>query len=166
MAKVLFIGTKDLIRYTPIAGSIDRDKVIHYIEIAQDIHIQQILGTDLLNKLIADVQGSSLSGVYLEIMNLVKPCLSHYAFMEYLPFSMYSITNKGVYKHASENSDAVPAEEIDRLTEQARDKGNYYAARITDYLEHNSHQVPEYLSNTEEDINPIRNAHRFGGWQI
>ena len=51
MAKALFITVIDLKRKSIIDGNLDADKVIQFIEVAQDTHIQNYLGTDLYNKL-------------------------------------------------------------------------------------------------------------------
>ena len=51
MAKVLFISRNDLVKNTIIDGNVQADKLMHFIEIAQTIHIQNYLGTDLYNKL-------------------------------------------------------------------------------------------------------------------
>ena len=51
MAEVLLISNKDLVKFTALNGNIDESKTIHFIKIAQDIYIQQYLGSNLLNKL-------------------------------------------------------------------------------------------------------------------
>lgn len=165
MAKVLLIGRKELVRYTPLSGNIDTDKIIQYIEIAQDIHIQALLGTDLLEKLQADVAASTIDANYQKVLDLVKPVLAQYAFVEYLPFSMYQVSNKGVFKHTSEASEGINHSELVNLKESSRDTAQYYAKRLVDYLCAKSHLYPEYTSNTEEDVNPSRRS-PFGGWQI
>ena len=43
----LFIETGDLKRMTILDGNVDTDKFINYIKIAQEIHIQNYLGTKL-----------------------------------------------------------------------------------------------------------------------
>ena len=55
MAKVLFISNKDLKRYSILNGNTDPDKFLQYIEIAEEIHIQNYLGTKLFNKLKSDI---------------------------------------------------------------------------------------------------------------
>lgn len=165
MSKVLFIGRKDLVRYTPLSGNLDVDKVIQYIEIAQDVHVQQLTGTDLYNKLMADIQAQTITGVYSTIWDMIKPILAHYSLLEYLPFAQYTIGNKGVFKHTSENADVAEHKDIAMMVEKSRDTAQFYAKRLVDYLNHNSELVPEYLSNTEEDIRPNR-KNPFGGWQI
>lgn len=165
MSKALLIGRKELVRYTPLSGNIDTDKIIQYIEIAQDIHLQQILGTDLLEKIQADIISSAPAGIYLEVANLAKPVLAHYSFMEFLPFAQYIIGNKGLFKHTSENATEASQSDVNAMKEKSRDTAQFYAQRLIDFLCANSDQIPEYTSNTEEDMNP-RRPRPFGGWQI
>ena len=49
--KALFITADDLKRYSVLSGNLDVNKFMQYIEIAQDIHIQGYLGTDLYDKI-------------------------------------------------------------------------------------------------------------------
>ena len=51
MATALFIKRSDLVKNTIMSGSVDTDKFIQYIKIAQQIHIRNYLGTDLYNKI-------------------------------------------------------------------------------------------------------------------
>ena len=50
MATALFIKPIDLKRNSIIDGSVDVDKFIGFVKIAQQIHIRNYLGTDLYNK--------------------------------------------------------------------------------------------------------------------
>ena len=50
MAYALLISTEDVKRFTILNGNLDVDDFIQYIKIAQDITIQNYLGTDLYNK--------------------------------------------------------------------------------------------------------------------
>src|SRR5210317_1426866 len=100
MAIALFITRTDLVRNSILDGNVDTDKFIQFIKIAQEIHIKNYLGTDLYNKISADIIAGTLSGDYLSLVNsYVQPMLIHFAMMEYLPFAAYTIANGGVYKH-------------------------------------------------------------------
>ena len=78
MAEALLIQPIDLKRFTFVDGNLDSDKLLQFVKIAQDIHIQSYLGTDLLNKLKADVTAGTLTGVYLTLLDTyVKPMLIH-----------------------------------------------------------------------------------------
>ena len=48
--KALFITINDLKRKSIIDGNVDADKLIQFIEVAQDTHIQNYLGGKLYNR--------------------------------------------------------------------------------------------------------------------
>jgi hypothetical protein len=155
MAKVLLISNKDLVKFTALNGSIDPDKTIHFISIAQDIYLQQYLGSKLLTKLLTDTASNTLTTDYSDLINIyLKPMLIHFSAVEMYPFIAYSISNKGVYKHSAENSEVVSKNEVDYLVEKERVIAENYAQRFLDYMQFNYTLFPEYLSGINNDINP------------
>ena len=123
MAKALLISRQDAIRFTNMNGNIDTDKFIQYVSIAQDIHIQSMLGTKLLEKIQAEIIAGTLADPYLSLLTTyIKPCLIHFAMVEYLPFAAYTVANKGVYKHGAENSETVSKEESRFYRLKSKDK--------------------------------------------
>ncbi len=166
MAQALLISRKDIVKFTAMNGNVDTDKFIQFVKIAQDIHIQNYLGTDLLNKIETDILASSLSGSYLTLVtDYVKPMLIHWAMVEYLPFAAYTVANKGVYKHTSENASNVDKTEIDFLIEKERNLAQYYTDRFISYMSFNNDSFPEYNSNSNEDVYPDKDA-SFEGWVL
>ena len=166
MAQALLISRKDIVKFTALNGNVDTDKFIQFVKIAQDIHIQNYLGTDLLNKIEADIIASSLSGNYLSLVtDYVKPMLIHWAMVEYLPFAAYTLANKGVFKHSSENATNVDKNEIDFLIEKERNLAQYYTDRFISYMSFNNDSFPEYNSNSNEDVYPDKDA-SFEGWVL
>jgi hypothetical protein len=166
MAEVLLIERADIVKYTPLDGNTDTDKFIQFIKIAQDIHIQNYLGTDLLNRLKSDIEAGTLSGVYLDLLNnYVKQMLIHWAMVEYLPFSAYTVANKGVFKHTAESSETVQKNEVDFLIEKQRITAENYSQRFVDYMSFNSSSFPEYHTNSGADVYPISNTN-IGGWYL
>ena len=167
MAEGLMITRADLVKFTSVNGNLDDDKFLQYIKIAQDIHIQNYLGTDLFDKIKSDIQGGTLAGDYLTLVtSYVKPMLIHWAMVEYLPFAAYTIANKGVFKHTSENATNVEKDEVDFLIEKERNLAQYYTDRFIDYMSINaSSKFPEYYTNDSQDVSPDREAD-FGGWVL
>mgnify|MGYP000975464961 FL=1 len=166
MAQALLISRKDIVKFTAMNGNVDTDKFIQFIKIAQDIHIQNYLGTDLLNKIESDIIASSLTGSYLTLVtDYVKPMLIHWAMVEYLPFAAYTVANKGVFKHSSENATNVDKVEIDFLIEKERNLAQYYTDRFVSYMSFNNDSFPEYNSNSNEDVYPDKDA-SFEGWVL
>jgi len=166
MAEALFITRDDIVRYTALNGNVDTDKFIQFIKIAQDIHIQNYLGTKLFQKLQADVIAGTLAGNYQTLVTTyVKPMLIHWGMVEYLPFAAYTIANKGVYKHSSENSENVDKNEVDYLLEKERSIAQNYTQRFIDYMAFNQTLFPEYRSNKNNDIFPDSMNNNLG-WYI
>jgi len=166
MAQALFITRNDLVKYTAINGNVDTDKFIQFIKISQDIHIQNYLGTDLYNKISADIIAGTLTGDYLSLVNdYIKPMVIHWAMVEYLPFASYSIANKGVYKPTSENSESVEKNEVDFLIEKSRNLAQYYTDRFISYMSFNQDTFPEYNTNSNSDVYPDKDA-SFEGWVL
>lgn len=166
MATALFIKRQDLVRNSILDGNVDTDKFIQFIKIAQEIHVRNYLGTDLYNKISADIVAGTLSGDYLELVNdFIQPMLIHYAMVDYLPFAAYQVKNGGVFKHSSENAETATKDEIDFLVQKERDIAEYYTRRFVDYMSFNQESFPEYYTNSNDDIHPDTNA-TFNGWVL
>ena len=171
MATALFISRTDLVKNSIIDGNIDTDKLLGFLKVSQQIDIQNLLGTDLYNKISADIisgaaGGAGLSGNYLTLVNdYVQPTLIWFAQMNYIPFAAYQIKNGGVFKHSSETAQNVDKNEVDYLVGKAREYANYYSTRLVDYLSFNDNLFPEYNSNTNEDIDPDTDT-TFKGWVL
>ena len=166
MATALFINRTDLVKNSIIDGNVDTDKFIQFIKVAQQIDIQNLLGTDLYNKISADIVAGTLAGNYLSLVNTyVQPTLIWFAQMNYIPFAAYQIKNGGVFKHSSETAQNVDKNEVDYLVSKAREYANYYSTRLVDYLSFNDNLFPEYNTNTNEDIDPDTDT-TFKGWVL
>jgi len=166
MAEALFITRDDIVKYTALNGNVDTDKFIQFIKIAQDIHIQNYLGSKLFQKLQADVIAGTLAGNYLSLVTTyVKPMLIHWGMVEYLPFAAYTIANKGVYKHSSENAENVDKNEVDYLLEKERSIAQHYTERFIDYMSFNQTLFPEYRANKNNDMFPDSNNNNIG-WYL
>jgi len=166
MATALFINRTDLVKNSIIDGNVDVDKYIQFIKVAQQIDIQNLLGTDLYNKISADIVAGSLAGNYLSLVNTyVQPTLIWFAQMNYIPFAAYQIKNGGVFKHSSETAQNVDKNEVDYLVSKAREYANYYSTRLVDYLSFNDNLFPEYNTNSNDQIDPDTDT-TFKGWVL
>tara|TARA_A100000171_G_scaffold52692_1_gene72421 strand:+ start:12696 stop:13199 length:504 start_codon:yes stop_codon:yes gene_type:complete len=167
MATALFIKRQDLVKNTALSGSVDTDKFIQFIKLAQEMHVRNYLGTDLYDKISTDIIAGTLAGDYLSLVtDYVQPMLIHYAMTEYLPFAAYTIANGGVYRHSSDSSQNANKVEIDQLIAKERDYAEYYTRRFIEYMSFNaSSKFPEYYSNNNEDIYPDKDS-TYQGWNL
>lgn len=166
MAQALFVNREEVVKFTALNGNLDTDNFIQFVKIAQDIHIQNYLGTKLFDKINDGIVADNLTAPYLMLLNTyIKPMLIHWTMVEYLPFAAYTIANKGVFKHTSENSNSVEKNEIDYLVEKERQVAQSYTRRFIDYMCFNQNTYPEYNQNSNADVYPEKDA-SFTGWVL
>lgn len=170
MATALLITRNDIVKRTALNGSVDADLFMQFIKIAQDIYVQNYLGTDLLVKIQSLISAGTLDDAgnadYKNLLNnYIKDMLIHWAMVEYLPFAPYTVANKGVYKHGSENSEIITDVELYKLVEAERSIAQNYTQRFIDYMSFNNATFPEYNSNSNGDVYPDKDVN-LTGWVI
>ena len=168
--KALFITINDLKRKSIIDGNVDADKLIQFIEVAQDTHIQNYLGGLLYKKLQALILAGTIddnnnSNYKLLLNDYVKPMLTWFTQSSYLPFAMYQISNGGVFKHRSENSETISLEEMRMMLAKVTETAEFYTRRFIDYMDYNSTLYPEYISSTNGDMYPDKDVN-FNSWVL
>jgi|TARA_B100000780_G_scaffold224816_1_gene163934 hypothetical protein len=169
MATVLFINRTDLVRNSIMDGNIDTDKFLQFIKLAQQIDVQQTLGTKmyegLTNAIIAGIDLNVNARWKLILDDYVVPMLIWHSQASYYPFAAYQVRNGGVFKHTSENAESVSKDEVDFLVEKARTNADWYSRRFIDFMSFNQTTYPEYTSNINDDLYPSENA-TFNGWVL
>jgi len=168
MATTLFINRTDLIRNSIMDGNVDTDKFIQFIKIAQEIDVQQLMGTKMYDGLTAAIPNIDLpaNARWKTVLDdYIAPMLIWYAQSNYMPFAAYQIKNGGVFKHTSENAQSVDKNEIDFLVEKARTNAEWYSRRFIDFMSFNQTTYPEYTNNVNDDIYPSNDS-TFNGWVL
>ena len=170
MAYALFITRNDIIKNTPLQGSIDSDRILPFVRTAQEKYVLDLLGTVLYYKLQDDIiAGTPFTGYYADLMNdLIKQTLIWYSTVEYLPFSAVQFKSEGAVKHESDQIKAVSKNEVDYLLQKSMNNADYYATRLQNYLISYSNQIPEYLQSVgnQTEIYPNMSNAYFGGLQL
>tara|TARA_B110000902_G_scaffold194547_1_gene220489 strand:+ start:741 stop:1253 length:513 start_codon:yes stop_codon:yes gene_type:complete len=169
--KALFITIQDLKANSIISGNTDADKLIHFVEVAQDMHIQNYLGGKLYDKLQQLILSGdidlAINSDYKSLRDVyIKPMLIWFTQSEYFPFSMFKMDNGGVSKHRGEESESVNFSDIDRMTSKITDRSEFYTRRFLDYICYNSSKFPEYTENQNGDMYPDKDADEFSSWVL
>jgi hypothetical protein len=160
---VLFVNEDKLKSSTAINYNVDTAFLLPFLKIAQDKHLQIILGTKLYDKLKTDISDMDLSGNYKTLVDdYIQDAIIHYALVEALPFISFQIKNGSITQKNSENGTAATRQDVDYLVQKERDSAEFYGQRIVEYLCNNSSLFPEYSQNTGADLNPISNAYYTG----
>ena len=132
---------------------------------AQDRYILPILGTDLHNKLISDIQGSSLAGNYLTLLQTyIQPALVQFSYATVLPFLRLRMVNNAIVTMNSEQGSSVSHSDLKPLINAALDQGEFYRQRLIDYLTNTT--FTEYTSNSDAgDLSPTT-ANYYAGLNL
>ena len=148
MSKVLFASPQEMTRATMIGGNVDTDKYLMCIENTQIRTIRPLLGSDLYNKIIADIITDTLSGLYLELVNdYVKPITLYESCSDFLAIAPYTLTNGGLYKNNPENVQLVDKKEVDILSEMHASTAQTFVNDFERWIELNKENIPEYNYN-------------------
>ena len=159
----LFISTTRIKKDTALGGSVDDNLLLPYILMAQDRYILPILGTDLYDKLISDIQGSSLAGDYLTLLQTyIQPALVQFSFSVVLPFLRLRFVNNSVVTMDSEQGSSVSHEDLKPLINASMDQGEFLRERLIDYIQNNTSSFSEYSSNTGSDLQPTTQNYYAG----
>lgn len=117
-------------------------KFVPYINIAQKMYIERILGKPLTDELKDQIKAASWEGAKGEeitpanqaLILKIAPALSFYAVYQGLPFHWASIVNKGITLRNSENSDAVSVGDIAQLRRWIKDDAEELGRDLIEYL--------------------------------
>jgi hypothetical protein len=102
---ILLIDKELIFKYTQLGGNVDVDKIYPFVKIAQDIQVQELLGTKLYRYILTQVEAGTLTGNYQTLVShYVQPMLIHYAMADLLLFHGYEVTNAGILRNSPENT--------------------------------------------------------------
>mgnify|MGYP003644286878 FL=1 len=154
-AEVLFVNPDYIKRITNINASVEDSYLVPSIILAQDKYIQLYLGTDLLDRLKADITAGTVSGDYATLLNsYVRKATLWWTMVDLMPSLYVKIDNGGLVIRTSEDTSTISPNDLHRETERARTNAQFYTFRLYRYLCNNSSLFPEYTSNTGADMLP------------
>lgn len=165
---ILFTTPRKIKENSAIQDNVDDTLIVPYIQKSQFTHIHQLLGTDLYEKIILDIESGTLSGNYRDLLiKYITPCLIEWTVYEVMPFIALQLNNKSITKGKSEFSDAGDLNDLKYLRSIVRNQALFHNKRLMEYLMDKSSLFPEYLLNSSIDkIKPSRSTSLIGGIYI
>lgn len=153
---VLFLTNNEIAETTIVGGNVERDKYRECIITIQETVIESMLGTLLYDKIVSDLQNSTLADEYLTIFNeFVKPITKWLSVAEYIEVSNYYLGNKGLFKPSSENSEIADKNDRIFLSSKYKSRAQERIERFGKWIKRNN--VEEYQRYQDEvnatDIN-------------
>jgi hypothetical protein len=156
MTTTLFISENKLKNFTDLNNSVDPDLLKNAVREAQDINIQRMLGYNLYQKLITDVNNNTLTGYYLTLMNeYLQDTLLYWSYYEALESIWLRPRNNGLLiPNGGVEASAVDSNTYDKKRQSVKNKAEWYAERMVGFLIDNETQFPEFGTETGMEIYP------------
>lgn len=130
------------------------------IEISQEIYLQQLIGTSLLNDLCEKVRDNRLSNDDKVLLDeYITPYLKFKVLAEVTLPIAFKYRNSGIIQANNEyvyNTGLKDAQQLATFYDQ---KANFFAIRLTDWLCANSTKFPAYHNTTTGELSPNKGAY-------
>jgi hypothetical protein len=164
MAELLFITPQEMTASTILSGNIDVDKMTPCIANVQLTVIEPLLGTLLYDKIIADIEGVGLAGLYLTLYNdFIKPITKNESVAQYIEIASYMIDNGGIYKHTAEGKEVVSLSEAKGIAGMYKSLAQTYIQRFQKWICKNN--LTEYKT-FQDEVNAKKDTNTMYGWKL
>ena len=160
----LLVSEQRMKQWTQLDDNVRLNEITPNILQAQDIYLQNILGTRLFNRLKAGVIAQNLTvDEELLMKDYVGPTLMQYALYLMLPSIKYKIANQGVLNGTSEETSPTTLDELQFIMQRVLDTAEFYSKRLTKYFMDNPNLFPEYQNPGTDGMMPDKRNPYFSG---
>lgn len=140
-----FLTTEEVKQNGMINTNVDIEYVDFALQEAQSVYLREILGDLLYNSLINKVNSDTLNGKYLTLVNdYIKIYLSYKMLSLIVIGVNFKIRNAGVVQQYGQDFNTSGMKDTMYIQEQYDSKAEFYANRLTVYLQKNADSFPEY----------------------
>lgn len=151
MTSTFIISETKLRQFTDMNQNVDTELLRNAVRESQDIEIQRLLGTKLYEKILSEIDNNTLAGNYKTLVdNYVQNALLYYAYYYALEPIYIRPRNNGVLiPTGGENSVQADLQVYNMKRQSVKNKAQWYAEKLTEYLIQNQAQFPEITESTE-----------------
>lgn len=166
METVLLVSEQRMKQWTSLDNNIRIDVLTPSILQAQDIYIQDTLGTKFYTRLKTGVVADDLTAdESLFLKDYVGPCLIQYALYLLLPSLKYKMVEKGILNGTSEETQPTTLDEMKYLRDSAMDTAEFYNKRMLEFLQDNPGMFVTYTNPGVDGMMPNKRNPYFSGLQ-
>ena len=160
----LFVSEQRMKQWTSLDSNVEVNEITPFIINAQDIYIQDSLGTKFYNRLKTGIVDDNLTANETTLLNeYVAPMLMQYALYLMMPSLKYKMVNKGILNGTSEETAPTSLDELKYLRQSALDMAEFYNKRLIEYLCDNPGVFPQYDAPGTEGMRPNKRNPYFSG---
>lgn len=138
-----------------VDSNVDDQLILKSINDAQEIELQQVIGTKLLNTLKTQIDTNTLTAdnTYL-LDNYILPTLSMYSVYFLALHLNFRVTARGVVTKEADSSSPVDVDSLNDYREEIRNVAEFYAQRLIRYVLANISKYQDFF--TIQSIDQMR----------
>jgi hypothetical protein len=150
---VLMISEQRLKDYTAINENVDSSELRFSIQMAQNIFVQESLGTNLYNHMLNLISGNTISQpANIHYKNLlddfIAPMLTQFSYYLALDNFFVKFVNVGLQSFNSEQSNPIGIKEFQYLKNNAKNQAEFLDNLLRRHLVFNNQNFPQYTLTT------------------
>ncbi len=161
----LLISEDQLKQQSVINENVDWKQLRPLVLDIQNRYIHPLLGTALYDELRTEIAAASITANNTTLLEqYLWPCLIAYCMADSPDYLLFKFMNKAIVTKNSENSNPVTIGDAIKISANWRNKAEWYAQRVTNYLCANATTYPlfENPGTTSDTIQPNINNYTSG----
>ena len=139
--------------YSPISDNYNIKDIKPYFHVAEKLWIEPIIGTPLYEELLDEVEKDEVTPENATLLLNIYPLLAFAIVYESLPFVGYHLSQVGITKGKSENSEPVSINDVNYISTQLRNQCETMKKLLKKFLDENAEHYPLYYADNTVDCN-------------
>lgn len=154
IVEVQTLITEDYFKtYSPISDNYNIKDIKPYFHVAEKLWIEPIIGTPLYEELLDEVEKNEVTPENATLLLNIYPLLAFAIVYESLPFVGYHLSQVGITKGKSENSEPVSINDVNYISTQLRNQCETMKKLLKKFLDENAEHYPLYYADNTVDCN-------------
>ena len=139
--------------YSPISDNYNIKDIKPYFHVAEKLWIEPIIGTPLYEELLDEVEKNEVTPENATLLLNIYPLLAFAIVYESLPFVGYHLSQVGITKGKSENSEPVSINDVNYISTQLRNQCETMKMLLKKFLDENAEHYPLYYADNTVECN-------------
>lgn len=154
--KDVLLTNENLVKaVTNIFDNVNGNYILPSIKIAQDLDLEDVIGTVLKEELQKQVYSNTYKNRYKMLLDdYIQPFLTYSAIVRLIPTVSYKITNAGVVKTDDEKMTSLSPSDVDKVKAEYQKIADAYRSKLGRFLMANYNDYPELKEY--RDVSDIR----------
>ena len=139
--------------YSPIPDNYNIKEIKPYFHVAEKLWIEPIIGMPLYEELLDEVEKDEVTPENATLLLNIYPLLAFAITYESLPFVGYHLSQVGITKGKSENSEPVSINDVNYISTQLRNQCETMKKLLKKFLDENAEHYPLYYADNTVECN-------------